>query len=78
MARNVSPSEGDLEKATVPDINKALSGIPFSFKTADSVGASTSLAGFANRNMLLLALLLLLLLFEQWLAWNASYHLPKR
>ncbi|XZE21635.1 BatA domain-containing protein [Pirellulaceae bacterium SH449] len=78
MARNVSPSEGDLEKATVPDINKALSGVPFSFKTADSVGASTSLAGFANRNMLLLALLLLLLLFEQWLAWNASYHLPTR
>ncbi len=78
VARNVSPSEGDLEKVTLPDINKALSGTPFTFKAVDTVGSSTSLAGFANRNMLLLVLLLLLLLFEQWLAWNASYHLPIR
>jgi hypothetical protein len=78
LARNVSPAEGDLEKATVPDINKALSGTAFTYKAVDAVGASTALAGFANRNMLLLVLLLLLLLFEQWLAWNASYHLPTR
>lgn len=78
LARNVSPAEGDLEKATVPDINKALSGTPFTYKAVDAVGASTALVGFANRNMLLLILLLLLLLFEQWLAWNASYHLPTR
>lgn len=78
LARNVSPAEGDLEKATMPDINKALSGTPFTYKAVDAVGASTALAGFANRNMLLLILLLLLLLFEQWLAWNASYHLPTR
>jgi hypothetical protein len=78
VARNVSPAEGDLEKATVPDINKALSGTPFTYKAVDAVGASTALAGFANRNMLLLVLLMLLLLFEQWLAWNASYHLPTR
>jgi hypothetical protein len=42
------------------------------------VGASASLAGFANRNMLLMVMLLLLLMFEQWLAWNASYHLPSK
>ncbi|MFN7878146.1 MAG: BatA domain-containing protein [Pirellula sp.] len=78
LARNVSPAEGDLKKATMPDINKALSGTPFTYKAVDAVGASTALAGFANRNMLLLILLLLLLLFEQWLAWNASYHLPTR
>ena len=78
IARNVASAEGELEKATVPDINKALSGITFSFKTFDSVGASTALAGFANRNMLLLVMLVMLLLFEQWLAWNASYHLPIR
>lgn len=78
LARNVSPAEGDLEKATMPDINKALSGTPFTYKAVDAVSASTALAGFANRNMLLLILLLLLLLFEQWLAWNASYHLPTR
>jgi hypothetical protein len=36
------------------------------------------LAGLSNRNMLLLGLLVALLLAEQWLAWSASYHLPKR
>jgi hypothetical protein len=33
LARNVSPAEGDLEKATVPDINKALSGTPFTLQS---------------------------------------------
>ena len=40
----------------------------------DSV--KVALAGFANRNMILMVLLLAVLLFEQWLAWSASYHLP--
>jgi hypothetical protein len=78
IARNVSPLEGDLEKTTSIDINRILSGIPFTYKTVDSVGANSSLASFANRNMLLMVLLLGLLIFEQWLAWSASYHLPQK
>lgn len=78
IARNVSPVEGDLEKAAASDLNKAMSGVSFTFKPVTAIGSSTALAGFANRNMLLLGLLLLLLLVEQWLAWSASYHLPTR
>lgn len=78
MARNVSPLEGAFEKITNPDLNRELAGIPFSYKSVDAVGATTTLAGFANRNMLLMVMLLMLLLFEQWLAWSASYHLPSK
>ena len=76
MARNTPAVEGETEKTTNTDLNRNLSGIKFSYKTAESLGANTALAGFANRNMLLLSLLVILLLFEQWLAWSASYHLP--
>ncbi|MCU0714847.1 MAG: BatA domain-containing protein [Pirellula sp.] len=78
IARNVSPLEGAFEKVSNPDLNRELSGIPFTYKSVESVGATTSLAGFANRNMLLMIMLLSLLLFEQWLAWSASYHLPSK
>ncbi len=78
MARNVSPLEGEFDKAVAADMSRSLSGIPFTLKPVDAIGSSTALAGFANRNMLLMALLLALLLFEQWLAWSASYHLPSK
>ncbi len=78
IARNVSPLEGDFEKIPSVDLTRVMAGIPYSYKTADSVGSSTALAGFANRNMLLMVMLLMLLLFEQWLAWSASYHLPSK
>lgn len=78
MARDVSTVEGELEKVANADLSRELAGIAYSYKTAESIGNSTSLAGLANRNMLLMVLLLLFLIFEQWLAWNASYHLPKK
>lgn len=78
FARNTPPMEGDLEKITLPDLNRNLSGIKYSYKSSDAMGTSSALAGFSNRNMLLMFLLLGLLLFEQWLAWSASYHLPVR
>ena len=76
FARNTPPVEGETEKIALIDLNRTLSGVKFTYKSSESLGANTALAGFANRNMLLMALLLALLLFEQWLAWSASYHLP--
>jgi Aerotolerance regulator N-terminal len=78
FARNTPPIEGETEKVQLIELNRALSGVKFTYKSSESLGSNTALAGFANRNMLLMALLLLLLLFEQWLAWSASYHLPQR
>jgi len=78
IARNTPPVEGETEKIAIIDLNRNLSGVKFVYKSSESLGAHTALAGFANRNMLLLGLLLALLLFEQWLAWSASYHLVKR
>jgi hypothetical protein len=78
LARNVSPLEGELDKIGATDLTLSLDGVRYSYKNADSVGSSLALAGFANRNMLLMCLLLGLLLFEQWLAWSASYHLPSK
>ncbi len=77
IARNTTPAEGETEKMTSIDLNRTLNGVKFVYKTAESIGANTALAGFANRNMLLMVLLVSLLLFEQWLAWSASYHVPR-
>jgi len=76
IARNTPPAEGETEKTTLIDLNRNLNGVKFVYKSSDSLGTNTALAGFANRNMILMALLLVVLLFEQWLAWSASYHLP--
>ena len=76
MARNTPPAEGETEKTTLIDLNRNLNGVKFVYKSSDSLGTNTALAGFANRNMILMVLLLIVLLFEQWLAWSASYHLP--
>ncbi|MEQ1825469.1 MAG: BatA domain-containing protein [Pirellula sp.] len=78
FARNTPPIEGELSKISPPDLSRSLSGVKYAYKSADSLGSSSALAGFSNRNMLLLMMLLGLLLFEQWLAWSASYHLPRR
>ncbi len=78
IARNTPPVEGETEKIALVDLNRTLNGVKFVYKSSESLGANTALAGFANRNMLLMGLLLALLLFEQWLAWSVSYHLVKR
>jgi hypothetical protein len=76
IARNTPPAEGETEKTTLIDLNRNLNGVKFVYKSSESLGTNTALAGFANRNMILMVLLLVVLLFEQWLAWSASYHLP--
>lgn len=78
LARNTPSVEGDTERATPADLNNALSGIKYTYRTAAAVGSNLALSGLSNRNLILMALLLALLAFEQWLAWSASYHLPKR
>ena len=77
FARNTPPAEGETEKITLIDLNRNLNGVKFVYKSSESLGTNTALAGFANRNMILMVLLLVVLLFEQWLAWSASYHLPR-
>ncbi len=78
LARNTPPVEGELERVTQADLSRSLSGVKFTYRSADGLGSNLVLSGLANRNMLLMAFLLLLLVAEQWLAWSASYHLPKR
>ncbi len=78
LARNTPSAEGALERLTPADLNNSLSGVKFSYRPATSVGSNLALSGLSNRNLLLMAILLLLLSAEQWLAWSASYHLPKR
>lgn len=78
LSRNTPPAEGDTERIAPADLNNALAGIKYTYRTAAAVGSNLALSGLSNRNLLLMAMLLALLAFEQWLAWSASYHLPKR
>lgn len=78
FARNIPPLEGELAKIESVDLNRNLSGVKFAYRSAESLSTNFALAGFANRNMMLMILLLGLLMFEQWLAWSASYHVPMK
>ena len=78
IARNTPPLEGELTKIESVDLNRNLSGVKFAYRSSESLSTNFSLAGFANRNMMLMVLLLGLLMFEQWLAWSASYHVPMK
>lgn len=77
-ARNTPGVEGETERVTPTDLARNLSGVKFNYRSALGGVSDVSLAGLSNRNMLLLGLLVALLLAEQYLAWSASYHLPKR
>lgn len=77
-ARNTPAVEGETERVTSADLNRSLSGVKFTYRSANAAGSNLAMAGLSNRNMLLMTLLILLLLAEQWLSWSASYHLPKR
>lgn len=77
-ARNTPGVEGDTQRVTPTDLARTLSGVKFNYRSAMSGISDMTLAGLSNRNMLLLGLLVALLMAEQWLAWSASYHLPKR
>jgi hypothetical protein len=78
FARNPSPSEGDLTRSTSTELVQSLRPVEVRYRNADSLGAGSLAAGLANRNTLLMCLLLGFLLFEQFLAWRASYHMPLR
>jgi hypothetical protein len=78
LARNTPPSEGEMEKIPPSELIQNLAGIKHDYRTASSIGSNLISASLTNRNMLLMAFLVFLLLAEQWLAWSASYHLPKR
>jgi len=78
IARNTPASEGETDRVTPTDLARSLTGVDFKYRSALASSTELAMAGLSNRNMLLLALLVLLLLAEQWLAWSASYHLPKR
>ncbi|MCU0706688.1 MAG: BatA domain-containing protein [Pirellula sp.] len=78
LARNTPPAEGNTERITATDLSNALNGVKYTYRPAGSVGSNLALSGMSNRNLMLMAILLLLLVAEQWLAWSASYHLPKR
>lgn len=78
LARNTPASEGETERVAPTDLARSLTGIDYKYRSALAGSADLATAGLSNRNMFLLALLVLLLLAEQWLAWSASYHLPKR
>jgi hypothetical protein len=77
-ARNTPGVEGETERVTPTDLARNLSGVKFNYRSALGGVSDVSLAGLSNRTMLLLGLLVALLLAEQYLAWSASYHLPKR
>lgn len=78
LARNTPASEGEMDRITASELSTALSGIKYSYRTFNALGSNLALSGLSNRNLLLMALLILLLTIEQWLAWSASYHLPRR
>lgn len=78
FARNAPAIEGELKKISSADLLLGLQGLPVKYRVADSVLSSSALAGLTNRQGFLLALLIGLLLIEQFLAWSASFHLPRR
>jgi Aerotolerance regulator N-terminal len=77
FARNAPVIEGELRKISSSDLLAGLRPIEAKYRIAESVASSTALAGLTNRQGMLLAMLIGLLMLEQFLAWSASYHLPK-
>jgi len=78
FARNVPSIEGELKKISSADLLLGLQGLPVKYRVADSVMSNSALAGLTNRQTFLLVLLVGLLMLEQFLAWSASFHLPRR
>jgi hypothetical protein len=78
FARNTPSIEGELKKINSADLLLGLQGLPVKYRVADSVLSGSALTGLTNRQGFLLALLIGLLLIEQFLAWSASFHLPRR
>ncbi len=74
---NVDPVESQLAVVGEQELEAALRPLPVRLVRADAFAdATVATAGF-NRSLFLMLLLVGLLLGEQWLAYSASYHLPK-
>lgn len=74
FAVNVDTAESNLTLLTRQQFDEHLSGAPYEFSYADAIdGGEQRIAGFSMSHSFL-ALLVGLLLFEQWLAYSASYH----
>ena len=74
VAVNVAPGEGDLHHLGREQLAQRLTGIDYQFSLAAQLsGSDEQLAGFRLSDTLLV-LLAAILLFEQWLAYQASYH----
>ena len=74
VAVNVAPGEGDLHHLDREQLAQRLTGIDYQFSFAAQLsGSDEQLAGFRLSDTLLY-LLAAILLFEQWLAYRASYH----
>ena len=74
VAVNVAPVEGDLQHLDRDQLAQRLPGIDYQFSYASQLaGTDEQLAGFRLSDTLLY-LLAAVLLFEQWLAYRASYH----
>jgi hypothetical protein len=74
LAVNVAPGEGDLHHLDRGDVANELEGIDYRYSLASQITApNDQLAGFRLGDTALL-LLVAALMFEQWLAYKASYH----
>jgi Aerotolerance regulator N-terminal len=77
FAHNVSPIEGDLSKIESSELLQNLRPVTAKYRTAVSVNATSMAANLSSSTTTLMGLLLLLLLFEQFMAWSTSFHLPR-
>ena len=77
FAHNVSPIEGDLTKIESSELLQNLRPVNVKYRTAESVTATSMATNLSSSTSTLMGLLLLLLLFEQFMAWSTSFHLPR-
>lgn len=77
VARHGPSVEGELKKIPAADLISNMRPIDVKYRLATAVAGNSALSGLTNRQGLLLALLLGLLMLEQFLAWSASYHIPR-
>lgn len=73
-AFNVDPAEGDLTTVSAQDLLARLDPVKVSFHQADQYQQEEVTASGYNLSYILLAALVALMLFEQLLAYSASYH----
>lgn len=77
LAYRVSATEGDLAKMDRNALLEAMRPIPVKYRRAEEWESESLGATLSSRTNLLLILLIGVLLLEQFLAWSASYHLPR-